>query len=235
VGYQWDAANPAGYANAMGRYKTAMELAFVRRHVAGHRRVLDVGGGSGRIARPLVDDGHDVTVCDVSADALALLAERHGDAVQRVHADVLTLPAEAGYDAVVAVESLQYLTTVSLAGALHALAGHLRPGGVLVLTALNAGSWRSLPRRWRERRGAPGYRAATAGGYRRAVAGAGLRVRAVEGFMWMPVPVTSDSALVPVWAGLERTLRLGRWTAQSPWLLLAADRPSSPAPSGAGA
>ncbi len=39
-------------------------------------RVLDVGGGSGMFAVPLARSGHDVTVVDPSADALATLRRR---------------------------------------------------------------------------------------------------------------------------------------------------------------
>src|SRR3712207_8582015 len=39
-------------------------------------RVLDVGGGSGTLAVPLAEAGHDVTVVDPSADALATLRRR---------------------------------------------------------------------------------------------------------------------------------------------------------------
>ena len=41
--YQWDIENPKGYANAMGRYKTDKELAFVLDHVIGEQKhILDV-------------------------------------------------------------------------------------------------------------------------------------------------------------------------------------------------
>src|ERR1700710_1073770 len=39
-------------------------------------RVLDVGGGSGMFAVPLARLGHDITVVDPSADALATLHRR---------------------------------------------------------------------------------------------------------------------------------------------------------------
>ena len=42
---------------------------------SGTLRVLDVGGGSGTLAVPLAQGGHDVTVVDPSADALATLRE----------------------------------------------------------------------------------------------------------------------------------------------------------------
>ncbi len=68
-------------------------------------RVLDVGGGSGTLAVPLAEAGHDVTVVDPSADALATLRRRAetagvGDRVRGVQGDgdLLheVLPATAG-------------------------------------------------------------------------------------------------------------------------------------------
>lgn len=58
----------------------------------GPLRVLDVGGGSGNFAVPLARLGHDVTVVDPSADALATLARRAqnagvGDRVRGVQGD----------------------------------------------------------------------------------------------------------------------------------------------------
>ena len=46
-------------------------------------RVLDVGGGSGMFAVPLARLGHDVTVVDPSADALATLRRRADDRRRR--------------------------------------------------------------------------------------------------------------------------------------------------------
>lgn len=55
-------------------------------------RILDVGGGSGGFAVPLAELGHDVTVVEPSANALASLRQRAADAdvtdrVQAVQAD----------------------------------------------------------------------------------------------------------------------------------------------------
>ncbi|WP_324277387.1 class I SAM-dependent methyltransferase [Blastococcus brunescens] len=69
-------------------------------------RVLDVGGGSGMFAVPLARLGHDVTVVDPSADALATLRRRAdtAGAGARVHGlqgdgDLLheVLPAAGGH------------------------------------------------------------------------------------------------------------------------------------------
>src|SRR5690606_6559475 len=69
--YLWDVDNPRGYGNAMGRYKTARELAFILEYIRGENlAILDVGGGSGRFAVPLANRGHRITVADISEEAL---------------------------------------------------------------------------------------------------------------------------------------------------------------------
>ena len=75
--YDWDIENPRGYANAMGLYRTRKERAFLQAHITGHRlRILDVGGGSGRFAIPLAEQGHAVTVVDISPEAISQLQRR---------------------------------------------------------------------------------------------------------------------------------------------------------------
>jgi methylase of polypeptide subunit release factors len=64
---------------------------------AGEARVLDCGGGSGRLAVPLAVAGAYVTVIDISVDALAVLRRRAvesgvADRIVPVQGDVEALP-----------------------------------------------------------------------------------------------------------------------------------------------
>jgi 2-polyprenyl-3-methyl-5-hydroxy-6-metoxy-1,4-benzoquinol methylase len=115
-------------------------------------RVLDVGGGSGMFAVPLARLGHDVTVVDPSADALATLRRRADtDGVgARVHSvqgdgDLLheVLPsaddALAGYDLALCHYVLEVVDDPAVT--LREIARILRPGGqVSVATANRAGA-----------------------------------------------------------------------------------------------
>lgn len=61
--------------------RTAVVWAVLRRELAGRAlTVLDVGGGTGRFAVPLAEEGHHVTVVDASPDALAALTRRAAEA-----------------------------------------------------------------------------------------------------------------------------------------------------------
>ena len=119
-------------------------------------RVLDVGGGSGMFAVPLARLGHDVTVVDPSADALATLRRRAetagvGDRVHGIQGDgdllheVLRPATEAsgsegpdGFDLALCHSVLEVVDDPSVT--LGEIARAVRPGGqVSVATANRAG------------------------------------------------------------------------------------------------
>jgi SAM-dependent methyltransferase len=119
-------------------------------------RVLDVGGGSGMFAVPLARLGHDVTVVDPSADALATLRRRADTAGvgPRVHgvqgdgdllhevlpvADPESTEDDGGYDLALCHYVLEVVDDPAVT--LREIARALRPGGqVSIATANRAGA-----------------------------------------------------------------------------------------------
>jgi S-adenosylmethionine-dependent methyltransferase len=116
-------------------------------------RVLDVGGGSGMFAVPLAQLGHDVTVVDPSADALATLHRRadtvgvgmrvrglQGDG-DRMHAVLDGAGAAGGagpgdqFDLVLCHSVLEVVDDP--VSTLREIAGVLRPGGQLSIATVN--------------------------------------------------------------------------------------------------
>ena len=101
--------------------------------------VVDVGGGTGGLARVLADLGHVVTVVDPSPDALASLERRTAEAglaerikgVQGDAADLVEILGAASADVVVCHRTLEVVDVP--AQALAAMAEVLRPGGALSL------------------------------------------------------------------------------------------------------
>jgi S-adenosylmethionine-dependent methyltransferase len=112
-------------------------------------RVLDVGGGSGMFAVPLARLGHDVTVVDPSADALATLRRRAdtAGAGARVHGiqgdgDLLheaLSDDDGGYDLALCHYVLEVVDDPAVT--LREISRAVRPGGqVSVATANRAGA-----------------------------------------------------------------------------------------------
>ena len=103
--------------------------------------VLDAGGGTGGLAVPLAELGHQVTVVDSSPDALAGLERRAAEAGVRVRAvqgDADGLPDVVGPDSadiVLCHNVLEYVDDP--AAALSAIARTVRPGGAVSVLAAN--------------------------------------------------------------------------------------------------
>ena len=106
--------------------------------------VLDVGGGSGMFAVPLARLGHEVTVVDPSADALATLQRRAG--TEGVAGRVRGLQGDgdrlgdvlddgAAYDLALCHSVLEVVDDP--ADTLRQVAGALRPGGTVSIATVN--------------------------------------------------------------------------------------------------
>src|SRR4051812_12379586 len=105
--------------------------------------LLDCGGGSGTYAVPLAVAGADVTVVDISADALATLSHRADEAgvatrVHPVQGDVEALGELLDgrhFDLVLAHGILEAVDDVT--GTFAGIADRVRPGGVMSVLVTN--------------------------------------------------------------------------------------------------
>ena len=96
--------------------------------------VLDLGCGAGEpIAAYLVAQGFAVTGLDQSAAMLALFRARFPD-LPAVKADMATLDLGRCFDGVIGWDSFFHLSPAQQRSALPLIAGHVAPGGALMLT-----------------------------------------------------------------------------------------------------
>jgi SAM-dependent methyltransferase len=96
--------------------------------------LLELGVGTGRLAVPLAEKGHEVVGVDVSEDMLAEL-EKKGSTVTAVVGDMTTVALEREFAVVyIAFNSIFVLSTQQdQVRAFRNAAAHLRPGGRFVL------------------------------------------------------------------------------------------------------
>jgi ubiquinone/menaquinone biosynthesis C-methylase UbiE len=125
----------AGLSEAVGRY------------VQAGGQVLDLGCGTGELARALAESGIRIAGCDISAQMLRHASAEPGGCAGWVQLDPdwRRLPfASAAFDAVVAGSVLEYVPEPAVV--LRECARVLRPGGVVLCTVPDLGH----PVRWAE-------------------------------------------------------------------------------------
>jgi 2-polyprenyl-3-methyl-5-hydroxy-6-metoxy-1,4-benzoquinol methylase len=220
----YDKRDPRNYNNAMGRYTTDRQMHFLRRHLKGAgSRVLDIGGGNGRLAVPLAALGHNVTVADESEMALRQLAEERQAGIECAPpGDILSFRAAAPFDLVLASDTVKYMQHASHRMLFGKFREFLTDGGVFILAEMNTASWRYAAARLLNRR--TPYNIDSRRGYAASLQAVGFEIIEMRGYRWLPFAYNSNSPFVPLLARLENLLQLHRWASQSPWLLIAARR-----------
>ncbi|MCL4675214.1 MAG: class I SAM-dependent methyltransferase [Pararhodobacter sp.] len=137
----WDAVYAARGETALTWFEEtpAQSLALIRgAGVTPEARVIDVGGGASRLVDALLDGGFaQITVLDLSAEALKVTQARLGDRAGRVHwiaGDITTWQPDGPYDLWHDRAVFHFLTEpADRAAYVRALSRALRPGGVAVI------------------------------------------------------------------------------------------------------
>ena len=217
---------------ALGRHLLGQEQAFIRQALSTlprPPRVLELCSAAGRVMLPLREAASSLTAVDLNREALALLRSRAPGA-SAVAADAVRLPFEAGtFDCVVVIQCLSYFEPPRLLAECRRV---LAEGGCLILQAVNRQSykrWLKKQVRGRERVRGPGGNLSTPE-LLQCIADAGLVVKVVRGYNWLPLAPTTNKLNHPLIVSpltwLETRLPLGDYPAASPWLLIAARKPA---------
>jgi demethylmenaquinone methyltransferase/2-methoxy-6-polyprenyl-1,4-benzoquinol methylase len=93
-------------------------------------RLLDAGGGTGRVAEGLRAQVSQIVVADVSYPMLRKAAEKDGMQTVGAHAEALPFPDDT-FDRIIMVDSFHHLTDQAMAA--RELYRSLKPGGILVI------------------------------------------------------------------------------------------------------
>ena len=213
--YLWDVDNPKGYKNRMGLYKTKRQLEFIKSCLPDHKlEILDIGGGSGRFALPLSKLNHDVTIIDISNDAIEL-AKRKG--LMKSYCINLIDFEGKEYDVALAIE----IFLVSEPNIVFKNANRLiRNGGLFISVVINVQSWRYKLHNLRKNK-RKNYDNYNLSQYKELLYNNGFEVDKIEGFNWMPFSVNSNNILIPFFEKIEKLFMVKKWIQQSPSFLIA--------------
>lgn len=120
------------------RRRAAHVLREVARLPGRNHRILDVGCGSGWLARQLAEYG-SVTATDLSAKTIEDLRSRY-EGIDWISGDFLTLDFPMGhYDVVTCLETIAHVPDQEAFA--RRIAEVIRPGGLLLLTTQNGYIW----------------------------------------------------------------------------------------------
>ncbi|HKO37351.1 MAG TPA: class I SAM-dependent methyltransferase [Solirubrobacterales bacterium] len=109
-------------------------LPKLERHGVPGRRLLDVGCGTGKSFIPMLEQGWEVTACDVSASMVEIARGKVGDRAALHVADMRELPVFGEFDVVFCLDdAVNYLLDrEELEQALSGMRRNLGPGGLLM-------------------------------------------------------------------------------------------------------
>ena len=212
--YVWD-ENSEPYSSKMGQYKTKMELGFIENALKNYplnSKVLDVGGGSGRFSRRLINKGFIPTIIDSNEIAIKIAGENGIDAEC---ADFFEYSPMKKFDVILSIEVLSYIENKSLFfEKVHSL---LEKDGIFIFTAANPKSWRYLLRNSLKSKFK--FHEQYLQSYREQLEN-NFKIVEIKGFLWQPFSLTSNNVMISFFAKLEKLL-FSKLLKQSPWWLFA--------------
>jgi ubiquinone/menaquinone biosynthesis C-methylase UbiE len=211
----------------VGRYMHQVEADFIAAHLpANPALVLDIGGGTGRWSRWLVERGHQQMMLELDTPNLRRFQEQHPDLVA-VQGNAQDIPfPDNTFDMVVAVQIFGLLyEPEKFLREVHRV---LKPHGLLFISWTNKTSLKGFlydayswfkGTRFEDR--VHFYQTSHRDNVAMLKAAQLIPIDG-NGYSWVMLPRGHNSVLVDVFVALERGLRLNRWLATSPNVIVAA-------------
>jgi len=109
-------------------------------------RLLDVACGTGKSFLPMLEQGWEVTACDISPEMTAIARAKAGERASISVADMRKLPTFGSFDLVLCLgDAVNYLLgTEELEEALSGMRRNLRSGGLLMFDVNTLGIYRTF-------------------------------------------------------------------------------------------
>ncbi len=220
---------------ALGQYLDSVERQFIVTTLTQDpsvRRLVDLSGGSGRIAVPLAQQGYDVTVTDVSIVPLRRLRQKNRSLnVELTDPTAPVIPfADASFDAALCIQ-VPFFVEDGRNWFFREAQRIVRPGGWLIVTSTNRLSYKGLLRRLLLVTGRMEPQSwhrfeyvSTPDELEMRLQRAGFIVKQHMGYNWAPTLRFSDTGLLPLYTAIEKFARLDRLPALSPWIITSAQR-----------
>jgi len=206
----------------MGKYLTNLETDFISKSIDLSQKnitVMDVGAEAGRFS--LLADNSKATVVSVDVNSYALKRLKlKTKQVNIIQADARHLPLkEEVFDVVFMIEVLDYIP--ELEQALTECKRTLKPNASCILSFGNKSSLKAKLKAMQRKPYRHSYKEVM-----HCLSKTGFMVKTKTGYSWLLFGRTSQSGLVPVLAGVERTFGLRRVVKFSPWVILHITKPS---------
>ena len=216
--YEWDYLDKRGYNNNMGRYRSGVELKFIASNCRPREdKILDIAGGSGRIAIPMLNYSRNITVNDINENALRILKERNLG-IQTVAGDFTKVEFKDKYSLILCIEGPDYFHNWN--DFFNTISTLLADNGKFIFTYTNPSSWRYRLRKLKNWRKSDPYHVVKFKELKKLLNSFNLEIENVNGFNWTLLPVSSNSPLVHFFSTVEKGLGLNKWFSQSPWLMV---------------
>lgn len=212
-------------ASRWGQYLSEMESAALREALSRFRSpgaALEVGCEGGRWSKLLADAGWTLTCTDINAEMLRVCQQRipHARCILSNTNDQRLPVEDQSVDLLVSIQ----VPVVEEPWFASEVARVLRPGGVAVCTFNNRRSYRGKLVNIRSAlHGWEPFYIADYETCRQRFVEAGFSFCRETGYAWFPFSRGSNSRLIPLFVGLERSLGLRRLVRFSPWVAVVAE------------